>query len=137
MPDPDFQHGSDTVVKVNGTDLSAVTDSSELPLTAASHEVTGYGNKSRRKKGGLLDGTFTMSGTYDKTAVTGPRAVLLPLRGTTVPIIRQPEGTGSGKPQDSFDGVLTKYTETNPVADMVKWSCEFDIDGDVNSAAQA
>lgn len=132
-----FLHGKHTVVKVDANDLSAYTDTSELPRTADSHDVTGYGNDSHRKAGGLLDGTFTMSGTYDTTAATGPKAVLEPLLGTVVPIIRQPEGTGVGKPQNSFNGLMTKYTETSPVADMVKWSCEFEIDGDVDNAAQA
>lgn len=132
-----FLHGKKTVIKVATKDLSAYTDSSELPRTADSHDVTTYGNDSHRKAGGLLDGSFTMSGTYDTTLVTGPKAVLEPLLGTVVPVIRQPEGTGVGKPQNAFNGLLTKYTETNPVADMVKWSCEFEIDGDVNNAVQA
>lgn len=130
-------HGKNTVVKVDANDLSQYTDTSELPRTADSHDVTTYGNDSHRYDGGLLDGTFTMSGTYDNTATTGPQAVLRPLLGTVVPIIRQPEGTGIGKAQDSFNALMTKYTETSPVADMVKWSAEFQIDGDVNPAAQA
>lgn len=131
-----FIHGKNTVVKVATKDLSAYTDSSELEQGADTHDTTTYGNNSHRKAGGLLDGSFKMSGTYDNTAVTGPRAALQPLLGTTVAIIRQPAGTGSGKAQDSFNAVVGKYVETNPVADMVKWSCEFEIDGDVNSAAQ-
>lgn len=133
-----FVHGKNTVIKVATKDLSQFTDSSELPLTVDSHDTTTYGNNSHRKDGGLLDGSFTMSGTYDKTAVTGPRAVLKPILKAAVPvaIIRQPEGTGAGKPQDAFNGLLVKYTETSPVADMVKWSAEFEIDGDVNDAVQ-
>ncbi|HEY9416821.1 MAG TPA: hypothetical protein VIQ30_18855 [Pseudonocardia sp.] len=129
-------HGKNTVVKVDAVDLSGYVDSSELPRTADSHDTTTYGNDAHRYDGGLLDGTFTMSGTYDNTAATGPKAVLEPLLGTVVPIIRQPDGTGTGKAQNSFDGLMTKYTETNPVADMVKWSCEFQIDGDVDNTAQ-
>jgi hypothetical protein len=132
-----FIHGKNTVVKVATKDLSPFTDSSELEIGADTHDTTTYGNNSHRKSGGLLDGSFKMSGTYDSTAVTGPRAALKPLTGTTVAVIRQSEGTGSGKPQDAFNAVVSKYVETSPVADMVKWSCEFEIDGDVNSAAQA
>lgn len=132
-----FIHGKNTVVKVATADLSAYTDTSELPRTADSHDVTTYGNDSHRKAGGLLDGSFTMSGTYDSTAVSGPRAKLEPLLGTICAIIRQPEGTGSSLPQDSFDGLLTGYTETNAVADMVKWAATFEIDGDVDTTAQS
>jgi hypothetical protein len=131
-----FKHGKDTVVKVATKDLSAYTDSSELNQSADAHDTTTYGNAGHRKAGGLLDGSFKMSGTYDSTAVTGPRAALQPLLGTVVAVIRQPEGTGTGKPQDSFNALLTGYVETSPVADMIKWSAEFETDGVVNSAAQ-
>lgn len=131
-----FIHGKNTVVKVGASDLSAWTDSSELNRTADSHDTTTYGNDSHRKSGGLLDGKFTMSGTYDNTELTGPSAVLKPLLGTTPAVVRQTEGTGSGKPQDSFNALMTSYVETNPTADMVKWSAEFEIDGDVDTAAQ-
>lgn len=132
-----FVHSKNTVVKVATKDLSGYTDTSELPRTADAHDVTTYGNDSHRKAGGLLDGSFTMSGTYDSTAVTGPRAVLEPLLGTVVAIIRQPEGTGSSLPQDSFNALMTGYTETNAVADMVKWSATYEIDGDVDTTAQS
>ena len=132
-----FVHGKNTVVKVATKDLSGYTDTSELPRTADSHDVTTYGNVAHRKAGGLLDGTFTMSGTYDSAAVNGPRAVLEPLLGTVAAIIRQTEGAGTTKPQDSFSALLTGYTETNAVADMVKWSAAFEIDGDVDSTPQA
>lgn len=131
-----FVHGKDTFVSVATKNLSAYTDSSELERSGDSHDVTTYGNVAHRKGGGLLDGKFTMSGTYDNTAVNGPRAALEPLVGTVTAIIRQADGVGVGKAQDSFNGLLTKYVETNPVADMVKWSAEFEIDGDVNSAPQ-
>ena len=131
-----FVHGKNTVITVATTDLSAYTDSSELERSGDSHDVTTYGNSAHRKAGGLLDGSFKMSGTYDNTASTGPRGKLEPLLGTICAVVRQPEGAGTGKAQDSFDALLTKYVETSPVADMVKWSAEFEIDGDVDSTPQ-
>lgn len=132
-------HGKRTVIKVDANDLSTYTDASEIPRTVDSHDTTTYGNDSHRKSGGLMDGTFTMSGTYDTTAATGPKAVLEPIleAAEPVPVIRQPEGAGSGKPQSVFDALLVEYTETNPVADMVKWSAKFEIDGDVDRTPQS
>lgn len=133
-----FVHGKNTFVSVDGDDLSVFTKTSEFGPTTDSHDVTTYGADGHAYEGGLTDGKFTMGGVYDNTAGTGPRAVLQPLKGTLakVPVIRRPEGTGAGKPQDSFTGVLTSYKETNPVADMVVWEAEFQISGTVNSAAQ-
>lgn len=131
------QHGKTTVVKVGANDISQYCDASELERSGDTHDTTTYGNTSHRYNGGLLDGKFTCSGVYDTAAGTGPRAVLRPAIGTTQTLTRQVEGTGSGKPQDLFSAVLAKYVETNPVADMVKWSSEWTIDGDVDSTAQA
>lgn len=131
-----FVHGKSTFISLGGDDLSTFTDASELNLSADSHDVTTYGKNSHVYAGGLKDGKATMSGTYDNTAVTGPRAVIKPLIGTVVELIRQTEGAGSGKPQDKVDVLVTGYVETNPVADMVKWSCEMQLSDDVDSTAQ-
>lgn len=131
-------HGKNTHVEVDSNDLSQYTNSSEFSYTADSHDTTHYGDDGHVFSPGLTNGTFTMSGTYDSTASTGPRAVLEPLIGAeAVTVIRQPEGTGSSLPQDSFSGLLTSYTESNPVADMVTWSAEFQISGAVDSTAQS
>jgi hypothetical protein len=132
-----FIHGKNTFVSLDGDDLSAFANQSELARMGDSHDVTTFGQDSHVKQGGLLDGTSTMSGVYDNTAATGPRAVIAPLIGTVVPFIRQPEGTGASLPQDSVDVLVTGYTETNPVADMVTWSVEMELSGDVDSTAQS
>lgn len=129
-------HGHLTVVKVATDDISTYVKTSEFTRESDEHDMTTYGNGSHVVKGGLLGGKFTFSGTYDSTASTGPRAKLEPLVGTEVAVIRQPEGTGSGKPQDSFNGNLKSYVETNPVADYVTFSCEITISGAVDSTAQ-
>lgn len=130
-------HGKNTVIKVGAADLSQYTNTSELTEASDTHDVTTYGNDAHRYDGGLLDNKFTMAGVYDSTAGTGPRAVLKPLRGLKAAIVRQPEGTGSGLPQDAFSAILNSYVETSPTADMVAWSTEWTIDGEVDDTAQA
>lgn len=129
-------HGKNTVVKVGADDLSQYTNASELTKGADTHDTTTYGNNAHRYDGGLLDSKYTMSGVYDSTAATGPRAVLNPLVGTAATVVRQIEGAGSGKPQDSFSAILNSYVETAPTADMVAWSSEWTIDGEVDSTPQ-
>lgn len=130
-----FIHGKTTSFKVATKDISPFTKTSSMEVSADSHDVTGYGATAHRKQGGLLDGKVTAGGTYDSTASTGPRAALLALVGTTTAIVRLPEGTGTGKPSDAISGVLTKYTETSPVDDMVSWAAEWDVDGPVVTTA--
>lgn len=131
-----FVHSKNTVITLDDNDLSAFTTTSQLERTSDSHDVTTYGKDAHVFSGGLLNGTSTMSGIYDSTAVTGPRAVIEPLIGTVVELVRQPEGDGTGKPQDVVDALVIKYTETAPVADMVTWSVDLQLSDDVVSTAQ-
>ena len=131
-----FVHGKNTFISLNAVDLSAFVTTSELNRSADSHDVTTYGKNSHVYNGGLLDGKATMSGVYDNTAA-GPRDTIEPLIGTTVTLIRRVEGTGSGRPQDSVQVLITGYVETNPVADMVAWSCEMQCSDEITSTNQA
>ncbi len=130
-------HGRLTVCKLNAVALTAYTNNSTVEISADAHDVTTYGATAHAFAGGLKNGTSTLSGFYDSTAVTGPRAAIEPLVGTLVPFIHQPEGTGSSKPQDSVSVLVTKYTQTHPVADMVTWSVELQYSGAVDSTAQS
>jgi hypothetical protein len=132
-----FVHGKNTKITIATKDISPYTKTSSFEKTGDSHDTTGYSptGDAKTKAGGLIDGKFTCGGTYDNTASTGPRNALLALVGTTVACVRNPEGTGTGKPNDAFNGVLIKYVETNPVDDMISWSAEVDISGPVTTTS--
>jgi hypothetical protein len=131
-----FVHGKNTFISLNGSDLSPFTNTSTFGRGADSHDVTTYGKNDHVFEGGLGLNTASMGGIYDNSA-TGPRDVIEPLVGTVVTLIRRPEGTGTGKPQDSVSALVTSYVETNPVADMVTWSCELQPSDAVTSTNQA
>lgn len=130
-----FVHGRLTKLVVATKDISPYTKTSSFEKSADVHDTTGYGATDHTKAGGLGDGKFTAGGTYDNTASTGPRNAMLALVGTTVAVVRNPEGIGTGKPNDAFSAVLTKYTETNPVDDMITWAAEMEISGPVVTTA--
>lgn len=131
-----FVHSKDTVLIVDGDDISIYCNTSEFERGADEHDVTTYGKSAHVFSGGLETGAASMGGFYDNTAGTGPRAVIEPLIGSVVPLIRRPEGTGAGKPQDSVSVLIKKYVETSPVADMVTWSCEMTLSDAVTSTTQ-
>lgn len=133
----DFVHGKDTVLILDGTDISQCTNASEINPTSDSHDTTTYGKKAHVFRGGLLNGTAKCSGIYDKTTGTGNRDAIKPLVGQVVQYIRRPLGTGSGLPQDAMDVLVTGYTESSPVADMVTWSADFQISDEIDDTAQA
>lgn len=123
-------HAKNTYISLNAVDLSGFTKESDLKRTADSHDTTTYGMNSHRYDGGLLDGKATMGGDYDNGA-TGPHDVIVPLIGTKVTLVRRPEGTGTGRPQETVTVLVTDYTETSPVAGYVAWSAELQLAGDV------
>lgn len=128
--------GKDMVVLINGTDISQYCNANEHHKKPDIQDTTGYGKSAHVKEGVLLDGNGSIGGVYDKSQVAGPRAILNPLVGQTVPYIRRPEGTGAGKPQDLVNVVVGEYVETAPVADMVRWTQALEYSDDINSTPQ-
>ena len=118
-------HGKDTEITIFGDDLTQYTNASDLERSADSSDTTTYGAEHHRHEGGLKDGTFKCSGFYEVGA-NGPHQTLAAAVGTVGEIIRKVEGTGSGKPTETWDALLVKYTESSPVAEFVQWSAEFE-----------
>lgn len=117
------KHSKYTVVLIDDNDVSEFCLDSSCEQSSGTEDNTTYGKNAVVKDPTLLNGAFSCSGKYDSD-VTGPRAVLKPLVGTKVNVKYRPEGTGTGLPQDSFDVVITKYTETAPVAGYRTWALD-------------
>jgi hypothetical protein len=129
-------HGRLTVLTVATLDISLSTKTSTFSGSADVHDTTGYGTTNRTKVGGLIDGKFTASGSYDLGTVTGTGLVMEGKEGTTQAINRKVAGTGSGKPQEAFSGVLSKFDVSDPVDDIVTWAAEWEVTGVVNRTVQ-
>jgi hypothetical protein len=130
-----FVHGKDTVLILDGDDLSVYCNTSELEQEADEEDVTTYGVDDYVFAGGLRKGSASMGGIYDNTD-SGPKAVIEPLIGSVVTLVRRPEGTGSGLPQESVSVLVKKYTETNPVNGMIKWSADLTKSGAITRTTQ-
>lgn len=130
-----FIHGKSTFVSLGGGDISLFTSTTDWEKSADVHDVTGYGKNSKVFQGGLKDGKATLSGTYDDT-VAGPHDIINPLVGSTTTLVYRPEGTGVGKPQETVSCVVKSYSQTNAVADMVKWKAEVQFSDDITSVNQ-
>jgi len=131
-------HGKRTQITVAAGDISAWTKNSEFTRGADKHDTTGYGADDHTFGGdGLRTGEFVCDGLYDGTAGTGTRAILEPLVGTVVTVTRKPEGTGSGKPLQTFQAFVDEYKETNPVADYIKWAAKMTVSGLVAKTTQS
>lgn len=129
------KHGKDTYISLDGDDISEFCNSSDFDREHDEHDVTCYGMDDHDYDGGLGKGKSSIGGIYDDSA-TGPKAVIEPLLGTKVQLIRRPEGTGATKPQEEVTVLVKKYVETNPVADMIAWTCELTHCGSVARTTQ-
>jgi hypothetical protein len=131
-------HGKFTIITVATKDISPYCKNSSIERAAKTHDTTGYAPAGDAEvyAGGLKGGSFSCSGVYDNTALVGPRLVLNGIEGTIVAVTRKVEGTGTGKPLDTFNAILEKYTETNPHDDMVTWAADFKISGAITSSVQ-
>jgi len=133
-----FVHSKHTVVTLDGVNLSAFTKTTSFEDSTSVHDTTTYGKDRKTYAAGLGDGKITISGTADDT-VTGPRAVIKPIKaaGTAVPFVFQPFGVGNGKAQSTVDVIVTSFNESSPVDDMVQWTAELQMSGDLDETAQA
>lgn len=132
-------HGKGTVVKLNGVDYSEFANTTDFKDSTEAHENTTYGRNRKTYKAGLGDGTISVGGFYDNTAVSGPRALFKPLKaaGDAVEFIYRPEGTGTGKAQSIVDVIITSFEESSPVGDMVTWTGELQMTGDLDETPQS
>lgn len=130
-------HGKLTVITA---DSHVLTGCNKSTMTRARdvHDSTAYGDDDYGQDPGLGKPGFSAAGWYDKTATTGNRAVLQPLAdsGDKVTWTRKPEGSGTGKPLETFTGFVSQYVEDNPVKDIVQWSLTVTIDGGLVTSTQ-
>lgn len=129
-------HGSGAYIGVtdSGTQLrniSPYVNSTNYAPTQDAHDDTTYGATGHTFRGGLTNGTITINGMWDKTTLTGPDTVLEPLLGVKTPWAWQfgPEGNAAGKVKKSGNGILTAFTVSAPVADLVSFSATIQISG--------
>lgn len=134
-------HGKDSYFAVEDSAGSTLRNISpyikNIDVTYANDQsdTTTKGAEGHTYRPGLTTGTISITGLWDQTASTGSRTVLRSLVGVeiTVGFEYGPEGNTSGQIKDSGECVLVSYKESSPIDDMVAFSAEFNISGDVTS----
>lgn len=132
-------HGAGAHFAVNdGTSLrilSTYVTSTDWNPTQDTHDDTTYGQTGHTFRGGLTNGTVTINGMWDRTATTGPDAVLTAMLAVKTPTAYEfgPDGNAAGKIKKSGNCVLNSYSVSAPVADLVSFSASFNLSGAVAS----
>lgn len=115
--------------------LSANINNTDFQVSNDIHDDTTYGQDGHTKKGGLTDGSITISGFWDKTALTGTETVLSSLVGLFAPVPFEfgPEGNANGAVKKSGKCVLQTYTQSAPVGDLIAFTASLSISGTVTT----
>ena len=128
---PTFVHGKSVNFSLDDTggtsrDLSDVLNSVDFPEVTETADSTAFGSLSRSFIVGLETATLSLSGLWDAT-VDGY------LKGGTEPASRTfiygPAGSTSGNIKYTGEAILTNYSQSSPVGDIVTFSVDLQCTG--------
>ncbi len=129
---PTFVHGKSTNFSLDDTggtsrDLSDTLTSVDFPETIDTAETTAFGSTSKSYIVGLRDATISVSGLWDAT-IDG---YIIGTEPATRTFIFGPAGSTSGYVKYTGECVLTNYSVSNPVGDVVTYSLDLQCTGGV------
>jgi hypothetical protein len=129
-----FVHGRLTDFRVDNsggslTDISAYCDSVDFPQTVETAETTTFGDSSKDYIVGLKDSTISIGGKWDATL----DGVLAPILGQAASVSFQygPAGTTLTNVKYTGECFCTSYQVAGAVGDVVTFSAEFQVTGNV------
>ena len=129
---PTFYHGKSTNFSLDDTggtsrDISDVLVSVDFPEIVETAETTAFGATSKSYIVGLRDATISVSGIWDST-VDG---YIIGTEPATRTFIFGPAGSTSGYVKYTGECILTNYSISNPVGDVVTFSLDLQVTGNV------
>ena len=129
---PTFVHGKSTDFELDDTggtsrSLANVLTSVDFPETIDTAETTAFGSTSKSYIVGLRDATISVSGLWDAT-VDGYIIGTEPASRT---FIFGPAGSTGGYVKYTGEAILTNYSVSAPVADVVTFSLDLQVTGNV------
>lgn len=128
---PTFVHGKSTNFTLDDTagsvrDLSNTLTSVDFPESIETAETTAFGSSAKSYIVGLSDATVSLSGIWDAT-VDGYIA------GGAEPASRSfvygPAGSTAGNVKYTGEAIVTSYSISNPVGDVVTYSVDLQVTG--------
>ena len=129
---PTFAHGKSTNFSLDDTggtsrDLSNVLVSVDFPEIIETAETTAFGATSKSYIVGLRDATISVSGLWDAT-VDG---YIIGTEPATRTFIFGPAGSTSSNVKYTGEAILTNYSVSSPVGDVVTFSLDLQCTGGV------
>ena len=130
---PTFVHGKSVDFALDDTsgssrNISDTLNSVDFPEVTETADTTAFGSSSRSFIVGLESATISISGLWDST-VDGY------MKGGTEPASRSfiygPAGSTGGNVKYTGEAILTNYSISSPVGDVVTYSADLQVTGAV------
>jgi hypothetical protein len=141
---PTFRHGKSAKFQLDnaaGTlvDISNVIEEVSLSRSVETAEVTALGNSSKAYIMGLQDGTISVSGRFDATVDAQIQGVIAALAAGSLASASfeykaNSAATSATNPAYTGECFVTSYELSAPVGDVVTFSLDLQITGDVTRA---
>lgn len=133
-----FRHGKNAVVTINAVDLSTFCNALDLSIDVDTDDTTTFGSSWKSALAGTAGAKLDLSGDYDPTASTGPASAIFACisGGVPVAVVHKPGGTLSGQRTNSFNAIVTNYSESSPVGDIVSFKASLLVTGAVTPTTQ-
>lgn len=135
-----YAHGKDCYFSVEdsaATTLRAIIGVKTITFGQENElaDITIIGDEGRKWRQGLTNSTIQITGLWDQTASTGSHTVLQSLVGleVTTGFEAGPQGNTTGQVKLSGECVLASYEWNSDVGDMVLFTAQFNIHGDVTA----
>lgn len=123
-------------ISIGGTDFSSSIAALTLDISVEEQDVTSFGDTSRKRLGGLKDGSVSIDFHQD-FAASGVDETIFNALGTSVAIVVKPTSAavGATNPSFSFSCLVVSTTPlASSVGDLATMSLTWPIDGDVTRA---
>lgn len=131
-------HGKDSTFSIDAVELTTYLDSISMPESVDVAETSTMGQEAKTYIEGMSGGTISISGRWDETATTGPDAVLAGLKGAGANAFEYgPAGDTAGAVIYTGQAILTGYSRTSPIGDVVAFTADFQITGAVTRGIAA
>ena len=129
---PTFVHGKSTHFTIDDTagspqDISDTLTSVDFPETIETAETTAFGATSKSYIVGLRDASLSISGIWDATV----DSYFIGTEPASRTFIYGPAGNTASNVKYTGECILTSYSLSNPVGDVVTYSADFQCTGGV------
>jgi len=133
-----FRHGKSAEITLNSVALSTFCDTADFEVDVDTADTTTFGSTWKSALAGVPGAKLSIAGKYDGTNATGPASVIMAIiaAGVAVPVVHKPGGTLAGQRTNSFNAIVTGYSESSPVGGIVAFKCSLLTTGAVTTVTQ-